>query len=131
MATSSNKINEDWEKHINSQIELSSRSRSYVCVKVLIVYWEQGDSGFKREGRELGAMFADKEKFGFAVDEFAIPSSESHLHLLNFIASSLLEVSTYAKEQRGTSLVIIHYGGHGDRNDDRHSGEQRRSVWAA
>jgi hypothetical protein len=131
MATSSNKINEDWEKYINSQIELSASSRSYVCVKVLIVYWEEGDAGFKREGRELRAMFADKETFGFATDEFAIPSSESHLHLLNFIASSLLEASTYAKEQRGTSLVIIHYGGHGDRNDDRHSGEQRRSVWAA
>ncbi|KAF4629756.1 hypothetical protein G7Y89_g8388 [Cudoniella acicularis] len=124
-------VNEGWEKHINKQLELSIRFRAYVCVKVLILYWEEGDEGFKREGRDLGRILEDKETFNFEVEEFAIPTSKSYLQLHNFITTSLLSVSDYADNKRGASLLIIHYGGHGDRNDDKHNGEEKRSVWAA
>jgi hypothetical protein len=126
-----NKMKPDWESHINQQLELSTRSRVYACVKVLILYWDGGDPGFEAEGRELGQLFADKETFNFAVEEFAIPRSNSYLKLHNFIIQSLLHLSSYADEKRGASLLIIRYGGHGDRNDDKHDGEEKRSVWAA
>jgi hypothetical protein len=124
-------MNEDWGKLINQQLDLSARSSVYVCVKVLILYWDFGDEGFKTEGRALGRVFADKETFNFAVEEFSIPRSNSYLQLHNFITKSLLSLSSYADEKRGASLLIIHYGGHGDRNDDKHKGEEKRSVWAA
>ncbi|TVY84252.1 hypothetical protein LSUE1_G001353 [Lachnellula suecica] len=126
-----NKIAPDWESHINKQLELSTRSRAYACVKVLILYWVGGDPGFEVEGRELGQLFADKETFNFAVEEFAIPRSNSCLELKQSIIRSILDLSSYADEKRGASLLIIHYGGHGDQNDDKHKGEEQRSVWAA
>lgn len=34
------------------------------------------------------------------------------------------------KQRECPALIIVHYGGHGDRNDDFHNGERERSVWA-
>jgi hypothetical protein len=124
-------LNEEWDSHINRQLKLSSRSRAYACVKVLILYWEESDDGFKSEGRALGELFQNRELFNFAVEEFAIPTSNSYLQLHNFVTKALLDLSSWADEKRGASLLIIHYGGHSDRNDDRHAGEEKKSVWAA
>ena len=74
-------------------------------------------------------MFQDV--FNYDVEIFAIPSVSSQLRLDNFISQVLLKIEDEARKTSLLSLLIIYYGGHGDRNDDRHKGEERRSVWAA
>jgi hypothetical protein len=118
-----------WKEHLNKQLTAFTRTRYYACVKVLTIYWKDGHDGFKEEARELGEMFRDE--FQYSVEEFSIPSSRSLLHLSNFITQSLLYVTSIAEAKEASSLLIIHYGGHGDMNDDRDKGEERRSVWTA
>lgn len=68
--------------------------------------------------------------YNYAVIEFAIPSKtpqSNYFSLLQVVSGVLCEESN----TKGPSLLIIHYGGHGDSDDDRHNGEERRSVWAA
>ncbi|KAI1360146.1 hypothetical protein F5Y08DRAFT_55348 [Xylaria arbuscula] len=43
----------------------------------------------------------------------------------------LLEIGIAAEKAKAASLLIIHYGGHGDRDDNIHQGQEKRSVWAA
>jgi hypothetical protein len=118
---------ESLKEHLNEQLKISIRSRAYVHVKVLILYWQDREAGFRLEGQQLGRTF--KQLFGYAVGYYAIPSTQSYLQLLNFITQSILSVTKCAKEKAGASLLIIYYGGHGDEN--RASGEGKRSVWAA
>jgi hypothetical protein len=72
-----------------------------------------------------------KELFQYAIEEFAIPTSQSYLQLHNFVTQSMSHVTKFAEEKRGAPLLIIHYGGHGDQDDDKTKGEEKRSVWAA
>ncbi|CAG8953482.1 hypothetical protein HYFRA_00010232 [Hymenoscyphus fraxineus] len=120
---------ESWKEHLNQKIGSAIRSNKYVSIKVLILYWCEGDEGFKTEGREFGLLLQDT--FQYAIEEFAIPSSQSELHLRGVVNRILLELATTSEEKNASSLLIIHYGGHGDKNDDRHAGEERRAVWAA
>ena len=115
---------------LNRQIQLQSVSSAYQAVKVIILYWEQNDNtGYREEGQALGELF--ERSFGYDVEGFPIPSATSYLSLHNFVTKSLLNVIKTAKEKGGLPLLIIHYGGHGDRNDDGRQGDERRSVWAA
>jgi hypothetical protein len=81
------------------------------------------------EAQEFGRFL--KDNFKFEVEDFAIPSSKGHRRLRRFVEDSLDDASARAKELNSSSLLILHYGGHGDRNDDKHKGQERRSVWAA
>ncbi|KAI1088282.1 hypothetical protein F5B19DRAFT_472144 [Rostrohypoxylon terebratum] len=95
----------------------------YQDVKVLALYWEEAETdGFKTEGAAVCRLFQDL--FHYPTREFAIPSKDSLFNLTRFMFQEIPQ-----KENR--SLCIIHYGGHGDRDDDKHSGQERRSVWAA
>ena len=115
--------------HLNQQLNLSIRSGTYACIKVLLLYWQEGHEAFKKESHELGCMFQDT--FNYPVDEYAIPSSQSYLCLNNVVTQTLLNMAQTAEAKNGASLLIIHYGGHGDRNDYKHEKEEKRSVWAA
>ena len=102
---------EDWEA-----------CNDYKRVSVLMIYWEESDhDGFEEEARSLGKVFSDE--LHFEVDYYAIPSKQSHIKLDMRINSLLDECG-----HRG-HLIIIHYGGHGDPNDD--DGEEKLAVWAA
>jgi hypothetical protein len=116
-------------EHLNQQLESSIRSRDYTAVKVLILYWQDGIDGFREEGQLLGRLF--EEKFQYCVDEFAIPTKRSYRQLQQFVSKSLLALEEQADATQGASLLIIHYGGHGDENNDTRQGEEKRSVWAA
>jgi hypothetical protein len=120
---------DDLAKQLNQKLQSSARSRAYSYAKVLTLYWQDGHEDFRKEGQELGQMF--KELFQYAVEEFAIPTSQSYLQLHNFVTQSMLHVIKSAEEKRGAPLLIIHYSGHGDQNDDKIKGEEKRSVWAA
>ncbi|KAJ2990468.1 hypothetical protein NUW58_g2932 [Xylaria curta] len=54
-------------------------------------------------------------------------------NFLELITRSLREIGAAANEQHASSLLIIHYGGHCDADDDRHAvpKQEKRSVWAA
>ena len=114
---------------LNKELDLRSRSQAYTFVQVLILYWNDGDSDFRAEGLELGKLF--EESFKYSVQFFPIPTNQSYLALHQFVTQWALFASQREQEDRGRALLIIHYGGHADRNDDRHSGEEKRSVWAA
>ncbi|KAF3765711.1 hypothetical protein M406DRAFT_68131 [Cryphonectria parasitica EP155] len=110
---------------LNANLKIAVQQGTYTRVKVLVVYWEDGDEAYKTEGRAVRQLF--EEVFRYPVEEFAIPTQAQvgYYKLLGKISTEL------ANAQGGPSLLIVHYGGHSDRNDDRHGGEECRSVWAA
>ena len=116
-----------WEDRVNQELEKSARLSAYSRVEVLLISWEKEEAGFKAEGDELGRMFRDL--FQFSTQEFQIPLEDSHLRVHQFITQSALALSTLAKRTNSSALLIIHYGGHADRNDRKHDGEEKRAVW--
>lgn len=100
-----------------------NRENDYDKVHVLLLHWQKSDlSGFKAEAFALEKLFS--ERFQYRVLHWEIPPDNSQLLLdakiANFLASLI--------EPR--SLGIIHYGGHGDADEDSPIRE-RRSVWAS
>lgn len=113
---------------LNSDLDSSLQVRCYAAVKALVVYWEDGEDGFKEEAQKMKALFEDV--FHYSVIEFAIPSKSAKINyysLLQAVSGALCEDGN----REGPSLLVIHYGGHGDSDNDKHNGEERRSVWAA
>lgn len=97
---------------------------NYESVWVLVLWWEDGDyPGFKTEAKEMVELFTTS--FNFSVEQFPIPSKRSQLALDGRVSQFLLD---HAAEG---SLLIIHYGGHGDEDNDRARQRERQSVWAA
>ena len=71
-----------------------------------------------------------KGRLGHEVQEFAIPHDSPHVALVHFISKAIIKTNEIMKQQECPALIIVHYGGHGHRNDDFHNGERERSVWA-
>jgi hypothetical protein len=127
MASESTK---DLREEINDKLKGFENFNRYAHVKVLILYWEEGDHpGFQAEGLQFGELL--RTTLNYDVENFSIPSRSSQLRLDSLISNAILEAEDQARSSKAASLLIIHYGGHGDRNDDRQSGEEKRSVWAA
>jgi hypothetical protein len=116
-----------WEDKVNQKLEKSARLSTYANAQVLLVSWEGEEPGFKKEGDDLGRMF--RETFLFSTQDFEIPLADSHLRTHHFITQSALTLSESVKNTKGSALLIIHYGGHADRNDRKHDGEEKRAVW--
>jgi transposase len=92
----------------------------YDSVTVLVIYWKEcSTNGFKDEGAKIGRLFSGD--FRYNVEYFEIPSTDCQL-ALDVRLNELLMAN-----RQGDTLLIIHYGGHGD-DDDEH---KRQSVWAA
>lgn len=109
---------------LNAALEVDSWkiNNAYKSVSVLAIYWEDGDvPGFEEEARQITHFF--KESFNFGVDIFAIPSDKCHMKL-DIRINTLLDDHGYEDH-----LIIIHYGGHGDPDDD--PAREQLSVWAA
>lgn len=121
--------NADLTDQINQKLRSLSRQRMYAIVQVLIVYWEEGDEGFRTEGEALGTLF--KNTFHYDVLAFPIPTARSQQRLQHFVQDLIFKLEESAFKHDESVLLIIHYGGHGDPNDDRKAGELRQSVWAA
>jgi hypothetical protein len=97
-------------------------SDHYTDVWVLVLWWEDGDyPGFKIEGEDIKNIF--EQGYRFAVETYSIPSKRSQICLDNRISQFIID------HDEDGSLLILHYGGHGD-EDDGH-GRESRSVWAA
>ena len=114
---------EAFKKRLNSALELKDWeiNNVYKSISVLILYFEDSDTGFKDEALRIGELFAID--FHYEVEYYAIPSDHSHRRLDTKINSFL--------DDHGDPdhLMIIHYGGHGDPNDD--NTQEKLAVWAA
>ncbi|KAL2065985.1 hypothetical protein VTL71DRAFT_2056 [Oculimacula yallundae] len=127
MELTSSRTDHESKNRFNQQ--LSARfpvSNDYSHVHVLLIYWESCDipkeeKNFRDEADDLERLF--KIDFHYDVSHFAIPSEESQLALEGAIIQFMLKRSP-------NTLLIIHYGGHGDPDDT--AGEHRRqAVWAS
>jgi hypothetical protein len=114
---------------LNEQLAKSARLSTYTTVKVLILFWQGEDEGFKEEGLQLGEFF--ETTFQYTVEQFEIPKIASYLKLHQFITRESLDLSSRSNKANEASLLIVHYGGHGDRNDRKNEGEEKRAVWAS
>ncbi|KAI0198129.1 hypothetical protein F4808DRAFT_463157 [Astrocystis sublimbata] len=119
----------DVPDRLNKSLQHSIRRRTYEFVKVIALYWDAGHQGYKDEGRAVTDMF--RTKFRYQTQEFPIPSFNSYTHVMGLMTRVLLEIGSAAEKTNAASLLIVHYGGHGDEDADRHQGQERRSVWAA
>jgi hypothetical protein len=114
---------------LNEQLAKSARLSAYTTVKVLILFWQNEEEGFKEEGLRLGEFF--ETTFQYTVEQFEIPKVASYLKLHQFIGRESLDLLSRSNKANEASLLIIHYGGYGDRNDRKNEGEERRAVWAS
>ncbi|KAK6080564.1 hypothetical protein SCUP234_05110 [Seiridium cupressi] len=119
----------DVSDRLHETLRLSIRRSIYGIVKVLALYWEDAHHGYHDEARAVAAMF--KNSFQYPSETYAIPSSNGYSRVLGLLSQTFLDIGTAAQDSNVASLLIIHYGGHGDRDDDRHKDQERRSVWAA
>ena len=110
-------------RRLNSALEREDweNNNDYKGISVLILYFEDSETGFKKEARMIGELFAID--FHYEVEYYAIPSDHSHLRLDTKINAFLND------HGEPDHLMIIHYGGHGDPNDD--DAQERLAVWAA
>jgi hypothetical protein len=115
------------ESQIKQQIADGLKYPNYQSCHFVNLYWKAGDEGFKTEAEYLGKKF--RERLGFKCSAFAIPSEKSALELNQFLTNFVREMNTLAKDS-GPGLVVIHYGGHGDKNRDVEQPGEQPSVWA-
>ncbi|KAK0716304.1 hypothetical protein B0H67DRAFT_645944 [Lasiosphaeris hirsuta] len=98
------------------------RSSNYDHVAVLVLYWKDcTDKGYSQEASQVAELF--KGNFGYRVDRYEIPCDASELELDARISNFLLA------NRKPDTLLILHYGGHGNPDDDR--GQDQESVWCA
>lgn len=116
------------QERMKKMISKGLQHPSYGLVVSLIIYWENGNPGFKEEGEKLGCFFRDR--LGYVVKIFAIPRNDSHIELLYFIANAIKETHETMEARGCPALIILHYGGHGDPYDNRRIGQQEQLVWA-
>ena len=96
--------------------------RPYDSVSVLCVYWEGSEIlGFQKEAREVMKLFS--EDFQFKTQEYAIPLVYADLKLHGRIHQFI-----EAEKQDPRTLLIIHYGGHGDPNTQPTDDEDKRKL---
>jgi hypothetical protein len=117
------------KRDINSALEErfdSTTTFIYKTVIVLLLYWKDTDLDFKSEADQLEHLF--RKRFKYEVVRFEIPSENSGGALNDEIGKVTRIFSTRR------SLIIIHYGGHGDPDEDRLKGQAyppQKCVWAA
>jgi hypothetical protein len=116
-------------EYLNRALEKTARLNAYTAAQVLTLYWEDEKEGFQNESRQIGNVF--NNMFGYPVKPFAIPLSNSYLELHRYVTGEALGLSKRTEATRGLGLMIIYYGGHGDRNDRKHEGENRQAVWSS
>ena len=95
----------------------------YDRVTVLAIYWQDSPHGsptasYKQEAEKVGELF--HTLFKYQVEYFEIPSIDSEAAF-----DSRLNI-LLATNNTENSLLILHYGGHGDPDE----ANDRQSVWA-
>lgn len=87
----------------------------YCDVHVLLLSWEDDDSGLISEINDLEDLF--RHVYRYNTNQWRIPSTNSPIALARRILRSIDEAGT------SDTLLIVYYGGHGFINVDR------KCVW--
>lgn len=116
------------QDRINQKLRVP-RYDIYEIVHVLLIYWRDGHEGYRMEGQRL-REYLEHELGYIDVEEYPIPAEDSYLALDGYIGGSILKINQLVAKKQSSALLIIHYGGHGDEDDDKSLGQERRSVWA-
>lgn len=99
------------EKAIKGAFPKAGGASRYSAVQVLLLSWEEDDLKVIDEVTTLDIVFTDL--YGFGVEQWLIPSSDSHDELGDRLRAFKKQ---YSKED---TLLIVYYGGHGYLNDSR------------
>ena len=118
----SEKSHDDHHKRILTELVTYHhfRHQRYAAVNVLLISWEDDDTGSATEIKQLQTLFQDS--FNYAVDSYVIPSTKSQ-QLLN------LKISSFSyRFGSPDNLLVIYYGGHGGPRTGR---SKSPCTWAA
>jgi hypothetical protein len=107
----------------------------YAAVKAVILYWEESDmlGAYVGEAKMVETFF---QKQNFETELYPIPTKNSQTEVCSFIAHQNKDLARRMDVLDAPCLLIIHYGGHGDKDDDIHydgpgGRQKRRAVWRA
>ena len=107
----------------------------YAAVKVVVLHWENSDrlEDYVTEARKVTSFF---KGLNFEAEIWPIPEMNSETELHGFITEQRVLLTRKKTLLKAPCLLIIHYGGHGDKDDDsNYTGpggpQQRRAVWRA
>ncbi|KAF1992974.1 hypothetical protein P154DRAFT_591727 [Amniculicola lignicola CBS 123094] len=128
--------NDDGTKNYLAQlIEKPVPLEQYAAVKVVILYWENSDrlDDYVEEAGKVDSFF---KGLNFETELYPIPKSNSQVEVRWFITKQQVLLTRRMSILGAPCLLIVHYGGHGDKDDDIHytgSGgpQRRRAVWRA
>jgi hypothetical protein len=101
-------VKEELDKSLKGRFKLTT---DYDAVAVLVIYWKKcNDKGYKDEAHEDGELFS--KDFGYSVQYYKIPTIDSELEID-------ARINNYLRDNRKVeTLLIIHYGGHGNADDE-------------
>jgi hypothetical protein len=107
----------------------------YAAVKAVILYWENSDrlEDYVKEARKVESFF---KELNFETELYPIPKNDSQIEVRGFITQQQVLLTRRMSTLGAPCLLIIHYGGHGDKDDDKHytgpgGSQKRRAVWRA
>ena len=113
-----------WETRLTDELNRDfENGNDYIRGSLLSLYWQQADhAGYKDESDKVIRFFAS---MGFQSAVYPIPSENSHIELLSRI------IDLIKSQGKPGCLIVIHYGGHGDADNDRGMDRELQAVWAA
>ena len=113
-----------WKTRLEEELNRNyDNGNDYVAGSMLSLYWQEADNaGYKDESDKVVQFFSS---MGFDTAIYPIPSDNSHIELLSRI------ISLIKSHGKPGCLVVIHYGGHGDADNDRGMDREAQAVWAA
>lgn len=123
------------KKYLAEAIEKPVRRERYAAVKALIIYWENSENlnKYVEEARKVDSFF---KSLNFETEMYPIPKTNSQVEVRGFITQQQLSLARRMTTLGAPCLLIIHYGGHGDKDDEvnrtgRGGPQRRRAVWRA
>jgi len=128
--------NDDGTKdYLAKLIEKPVPLERYAVVKAVIMYWENSDrlDDYVEEAGKVDSFF---KGLNFETELYPIPKSNSQVEVRWFITQQQVLLTRRMSILGAPCLLIIHYGGHGDKDDDIHytgpgGPQMRRAVWRA
>lgn len=112
------------QRRLNERIDGSfGRKNDYDFAQVLALHWAETDQDFESEAYKIKYFF--KSDLGYDVSHFAIPEANSTLELTQAIDHFLHQ------EKSPRTLHIIHYGGHGDEDNNSAYDRRKQCVFAS
>ena len=113
-----------WETRLTDELHHDfENGNDYIGGSLLSLYWQEADgAGYQDESDKVVQIFAS---MGFDTAVYPIPSENSHIELLSRI------IHLIKSQGKPGYLVVIHYGGHGDADNDRGMDRESQAVWAA